>query len=199
VTSIGVTSDGSSSGPGVFDGPWGIAIGPDGHLYISDTSTGTPFMRVQAFTGDGTYVGQWSEHATGLACDAFGNVYAAEPSSIRKTTSAGAQLGLWGSAGGGPGQLDLPMGLALDAAGNVYVADTWNHRVQVFAPDGSFLTQWGSYGSAPGQFYRPMGIAVGADGRVYVADTYNNRIQVFGSLPTPTKTSSWGKLKAAYR
>jgi len=40
---------------------------------------------------------------------------------------------------------------------------------------------------------------VAADGRIYVGDTWNGRVQIFGSLPKPTKSQTWGGLKAAYR
>ncbi|MBC7235723.1 MAG: TIGR03663 family protein, partial [Chloroflexi bacterium] len=88
-------------------------------------------------------------------------------------------LAAWGSQGSGAGQFMAPKGLAVDAAGNVYVADSQNHRVQVLAPDGSFLREWGSEGNAPGQFKEPWGIAVSPEGDVFVADTWNHRIQVF--------------------
>jgi hypothetical protein len=43
-----------------------------------------------------------------------------------------------------------------------------------------------------------MGIAVAPDGRIFVGDTWNGRVQIFGSLPTPAKTTSWGRLKRLY-
>ncbi len=55
--------------------------------------------------------------------------------------------------------------------------------MQVFTPDGTYLTQWGSEGAATGQFLDPIGIAVDSFGNVYVADTNNYRIQKFGNLP----------------
>jgi sugar lactone lactonase YvrE len=76
--------------------------------------------------------------------------------------------------------------------GEVYVADTWNHRIQKFAPDGRFLTAWGGLAdvnnrdpqSAPGRFWGPRSIAIGQDGLVYVTDTGNKRIQVFDANGT---------------
>ncbi len=53
------------------------------------------------------------------------------------------------------------------AAGNLYVTDQDNHRVAVFAPDGTPLAQWGSQGSGPGEFDVPTGIAVNRNGTAY--------------------------------
>ena len=81
----------------------------------------------------------------------------------------------------------------MDGSGNVYVADTYNHRIQKFTADGTYLTQWGSGGSGDGQFQWPRGIAVDGSGHVYVADTYNNRVQKFTSEGTfLTKWGSYG-------
>ena len=74
-------------------------------------------------------------------------------------------LQAWGGAAA-PGQVNGPSDVALDGAGNVYVADTLNHRVQVFSPDGEALRQWGGLGSGDGDFDHPMGIAVGLLGNV---------------------------------
>ena len=85
----------------------------------------------------------------------------------------------------------------MDMGGNVYVADNLNNRVQVFSPDGIYLTQWGTYGSGDGQFSGPFGVAVDAGGRVYVADTYNHRIQVFEG--DGTYVTQWGALRQRRR
>jgi hypothetical protein len=42
-------------------------------------------------------------------------------------------------------------------------------------------------------------VATSAFGEVFVADTGNDRIQKFGATPTPTKATSWGRLKSLYR
>ena len=197
-TGVYIANWGTSSyvpAPGVFNSPFGVAVGPDGHVYVTDTG----LARIQVFTNDGTYLTQWSVKGGDVAVDGSNNVFVATGGGVWKFSTSGTPLTSWGSAGTGPGEFNSPCGVAVDATGNVYVADTENNRIQVFTGDGAFVTAWGSYGSEPGQLYRPMGIAVGSDGRVFVADTYNNRIQVFGSLPVPTKSTSWGRIKALYR
>jgi sugar lactone lactonase YvrE len=66
------------------------------------------------------------------------------------------------------------------------VADTWNHRVQHFDANGTFLGKWGRLGdtrgsatSDPGVFWGPRAIAISPQGEVYVTDTGNKRVQVF--------------------
>ena len=63
----------------------------------------------------------------------------------------------------------------------------------------AYRYRWGSLGSGDGQFNYPNGVAADGSGNIYVADMENQRIQVFGSLPVPTKSTSWGRIKALYR
>ena len=59
------------------------------------------------------------------------------------------------------------------------LTDAYNHRIQKFTSDGTFLRKWGSEGSGDGQFNSPYGIAVDRFGYIYVADSGNHRIQKF--------------------
>ena len=88
---------------------------------------------------------------------------------------------IWGGDGQGNGQFYRPYDIAIGPSGLVYVADTFNHRIQVFHPDGTYDFQWGSLGTGDGEFDYTRGIAIDSDGYVYVVDHYNNRIQKFAA------------------
>src|SRR4029077_310489 len=68
--------------------------------------------------------------------DGYGNAR------VHKFAPNGRLLLSWGEPGGGPGQFNLPHGIAVDRDGRVYVADRENSRVQVFTPEGEYLTEW---------------------------------------------------------
>jgi len=70
-----------------------------------------------------------------------------------------------------------PKGVAVGADGTIYIADFYNHRVQKFAPDGTFLTSFGTRGSGTAQFEYPIAVAIAPDGDVFVADFGNHRVQ----------------------
>jgi hypothetical protein len=88
-------------------------------------------------------------------------------------------LAQWGTHGSGNGQFGHPAGLAIDGVGEVYVSDQTNNRVQVFTPDGAYLTQWGTFGVGHGQFGGIQRLAVGLAGDVFVCDWNTSRVQRF--------------------
>ena len=75
------------------------------------------------------------------------------------------------------GQFNYSTDVALAGDETLYVADGYGARVQVSAPDGSFLMSFGSRGNGRGEFEYLVAVAVAADGTVFVADFGNNRIQ----------------------
>ncbi len=145
---------------GQFNFPRGIAVGPDGNIYVVDSDN----HRVQVFDPDGIFLREWGGQcnlSTGQVCvDPDGD----------------------GPLSPGDGQFQEPWGIAVAGDGRVYVADTWNHRVQVFDSDGSFLTKWGMFGETntdSWMLYGPRDIAVDDQGRVFVTDTGNERVVVY--------------------
>jgi uncharacterized protein (TIGR03663 family) len=146
--------------PGQFNHPRGVAVDRDGNVYVVDSDN----HRIQVFDGNGAFLRAW-----GSQCN------------------LAAELGCADLDGNGPmaygdGQFQEPWGITVSDDGRVYVADTWNHRIQVFDREGTFLTKWGTYGqtdSAATLLYGPRDITVDALGRVFVTDTGNKRVTVF--------------------
>jgi tripartite motif-containing protein 71 len=85
----------------------------------------------------------------------------------------------FGSRGSDPGHFTWPRGIASGPDGQIVVADSSNHRIQVFQPDGTFIKEFGQYGNVDGEFDCLAGIAVNRIGQFIVSDRYNHRIQVF--------------------
>ncbi len=193
--------------PGQFNHPRGLAVGPDGNLYIVDSDN----ARIQVFAPDGAFLRTWGSFCEietgqgcvdpdgdgplqpgdgqfrepwGIAVAPNGRVYVADTWNhrIQVFDETGAFLTKWGTFAETstlPDRFYGPRDVVVDALGHVYVSDTGNERVMVFDAEGNFLDQWGTEGSAPGQFAEPVGLALDEAGNLYVADTWNRRVQVF--------------------
>jgi DNA-binding beta-propeller fold protein YncE len=95
-------------------------------------------------------------------------------------SSSGEKLRSFGTPG--PGQFSSCGGVAVDDLDNILVADEYNHRIQRFTSDGTFLVSVGTRGVKPLQFRHPRDIAFNTHNKkVYVVDSENNRIQVLNS------------------
>ena len=163
---------GNGTGDGLFDGPYGVAVGgPSGRVYVTDHEND----RVQIFDSGGRYSGALPgpfDGPYGVAVDSSGNVYVADSRNNRVVAfnSTGHRIENMTNS------LDGPSGVAVDSSGNVYVADTFNGRIQIFdsarRPAGAI--------PEPSSF--PYGVAVGGpSGHTYVADAINNRVRVYNS------------------
>src|SRR5262249_57057674 len=90
-------------------------------------------------------------------CDGYGNAR------VHKFSAEGRLVFSWGEPGNGPGQFRLPHGIAVDTQGIVYVADRENSRIQLFAPDGAYLSEWTDVA-------RPCQLYIDGPGNGYVAE-----------------------------
>jgi DNA-binding beta-propeller fold protein YncE len=106
-----------------------------------------------------------------ISADAEGNVYVLDQDTIHKLSGTGEVLSHFAEPGGGPGQLDKATGISVDTEGNVYVADTGNHRISKFGPDGRFLLSFGKEGDADGCLMGALYVTAASDGTVLVADS----------------------------
>ncbi|MEZ0395162.1 MAG: flippase activity-associated protein Agl23 [Anaerolineales bacterium] len=181
-------------GGGLLNAPRGLAIAPDGSLYVADSRN----HRVQHFSAEGELLHTWG----GLSPDPTApgtfnepwdvavspdgrRVYVADTWNhrIQVFTAEGVFITQWGQPGFGQSSDPYgywgPRGIAVDSLGRVYVVDTGNKRVLVYDENGAFLSTFGSGGTLAGQFNEPVGIAIDSAGQVYIADTWNQRIQIF--------------------
>lgn len=127
----------NGTGPGEFGRIRALCLGPDGDLYVVDSTN----HRIQVYTkdgvpvrtigGPGTAAGQFS-YPHDMAFNAAGDMLVVERGNhrVQKLTRDGKSLGIWGGPGREPGQLHEPWALAIDSKGGVHVVDTENHRVQ---------------------------------------------------------------------
>ena len=170
--------------------PRGIAVAPDGNVYVADTATHrvikyTPQGKVIFVLGDGQAMQQVGKFDTPLdvAVDGQGNLYVSDSGNnrIERFDANGNVTGYWGTAGDRPGQFKRPSGLAIDEDGHVYVVDSGNHRVQIFQPSGKLISMFGDRGAGPAEFESPESIAIGPGNTLYIVDWGNNRLQAFSS------------------
>ncbi|MCI0538477.1 MAG: NHL repeat-containing protein [Verrucomicrobiales bacterium] len=178
--------DGSDIPSGRFDRPFGIAVAPNGDVYVTDAR-----KRIVRLGSTGQFKGQWGREGkepgefsnpVGIAVAADGSVFVSDYDldRIQQFTSDGKFLKAFGSSGSGPGQLNAPAGLTIDALGTIYVADFYNHRVQKFGPDGSFQKTIGHPGRiGDGALHYPTDVRLAPHGQLLVADAYNYQIQRF--------------------
>jgi len=149
-------------------GPTGLAIAPDGTIYVADTWN----HRISVFTSDGKPLRQWGSFFNGQE----------NPAALPQHTS----------------EFYGPRGIAIGPNGLVYITDTGNSRVLVFDKDGKFVRSFGTFGTGNGQMDNPVGIAARADGTIAVADTNNARILLFsaeGQYQSAIPVPDWGAVR----
>ncbi|HJW90240.1 MAG TPA: flippase activity-associated protein Agl23 [Anaerolineales bacterium] len=169
---------------------WNYGVGPSPEQVVADPFEGKEVqLEADLILGSsGAAPGQFNRPRD-LEVAADGSIFVADTDNhrIQHIDRDGSPLHTWGSfadiaQGPAPeGSFYEPWGLGLGPDGSVYVADTWNHRIQKFSPEGEFLTMWGYFGQAetPTAFWGPRDVAVDDQGRVYVTDTGNKRIVIF--------------------
>lgn len=161
--------------------PVGIAVNPDGLVFIADSKLRKVFCldknyRLKYILGGGdTFL-----RPTGLAADKE-KLYVVDTAKhqVFIYNLNGALLGHFGQRGKKDGEFNFPTSIALDKDGNIYVVDTLNFRIQVFDKGNNFLYAIGQIGDSSGSFARPKGVAVDSFGHIYSTDSLSDNVQIF--------------------
>ncbi|MBU0580376.1 MAG: hypothetical protein KKA19_04285 [Candidatus Margulisbacteria bacterium] len=112
---------------------------------------------------------------------------------IFKYDSSGNFISSWGVYGSEFNEykdyINSARGIGIDKNDHIFVAETGENRIQVYDPNGVFITEWGTKGTGDGEFRGPVDVAVDSEDNVYVVDYENCRIQKFAPNPDYKKTN----------
>ncbi|HBH60898.1 MAG TPA: hypothetical protein DDX85_03980 [Nitrospiraceae bacterium] len=177
-----------SKGPlnGQLQAPLGIDVGNSGKVYVADSGN----HRIQIFGPSGNYLNQIKLHSKIKAADptdvaaneSLNRLYIADNDNHNILVYDLSNMQLLQTLGA-PGieerEFRYPFQIAFDKKKYIYITDVVNTRVQVFNPEGLFVSVIGGWGVEKGHFFRPKGVAVDKSDRIYVSDSYMGVIQVF--------------------
>ncbi len=146
-----------------FNGPVGIAVGPDGSVYTANAGNGDLIERnyIAKIKPDGSTLILAGSNSTG-----FANGQGVAASFNFESLS----------------------GMTVDQNGNIYVADNGNHVVRKISPDGYVATVAGSgvagFLDGPASiasFKNPTAVAIDSKGNMYVADSGNLKVRMISA------------------
>jgi uncharacterized delta-60 repeat protein len=180
-----------------FQRPQGIAVDPNGNVWVADTGNVlirriTPAGVVSTIAGslygfgdtDGSGPAAKFSHLTAIEAVANGDIYVADVANarIRRITPAGVVSTVTNAAGG---RLEIiePRGIAAAANGNLYVSTL--HAIVQISPSGAVTPVAGNPAAAgntdrsgtAARFKFPAGLAVTPTGALLVADSFNDTIR----------------------
>ncbi len=167
--------------------PVGLAIHPDGRLFVADTH----YHRVLVFDRDGRPLASFGREGAGdgelqlptdVAFDADGYIYVGEYQGNDRITKWSPNLDFVKALAQEPidgKRLRRPAGLAVDREQTLWIADACNHRIIRLSRDGELLATFGRFGSAPGEMRYPYDIAITPDDQIMICEYEGNRLQWF--------------------
>ncbi len=185
-----------------FRAPSGMALDPNGGLYVADADLGHVVHLDAKGEPLGTIGRGQLRRPTGIARDPdSGLIFVADTYAhdIKVFRADGQLVRTMGTRGTGDGEFNFPTHLAF-VKGNLYVTDTLNSRIQVFGTQGQVHSRTlGERGLYVGNLVRPKGVGVDGEGNVYVIESYYDSLLIYSGsgeflMPisgTGTKTGSF--------
>jgi DNA-binding beta-propeller fold protein YncE len=185
--------------------PKGMCRDREGNILIVEPH----YQRVNHFSSEGKLLAQWGMRGTNegqfilpraVAVNSHNQIFVSEYEGRERVQkfewpktklgqpnckSEAALVFAIGRAGTGAAQFNRPEGICVDSHDRLYVADSCNHRIQIFSPDGQLIAAYGKAGTGLGELSYPYDICVDEAGRQYVCEFGNSRIQVFDAQNHP--------------
>jgi sugar lactone lactonase YvrE len=185
-----------------FNRPTGVALAPNGDLYVSD---GYGNARVHRYTADGKFIQSWGEPGTGPGqFNEPHDIWVAPDERVFVADRENDRIQIFGPAGKFIEQwthVQRPAGLCI-RGGLIYVAELWwvsgqrsfrrgkiekdePGRATVMDMSGRVLARFGHEGerTAPGSFIAPHGICVDSRGDIYVSEVTHTFAASKGLVP----------------
>jgi DNA-binding beta-propeller fold protein YncE len=165
-----------------FISPVGVAIGPDGQVFVSDAELGL-IARLDRNGETLAPIGKGElQRPTGIAYEPRTHrlfVADTQAHQIKVFDTEGKLLSTIGERGENPGQFNFPTHLAV-GHDKLYVSDSLNARVQVIStPTGHYLGTVGKRGLFVGNLVRPKGVATDSEHNVYVVESYHDYLLIY--------------------
>lgn len=165
----------ASWGEGTLVTPHNLWIGPDDRLHITDRGahvvwifdTAGKLLQTVGTPGRIGAPGEPFNNPTGACRAPGGDLYVSDgygQQRVHRFGADGALLRSWGAEGSGPGQFGLPHDVRVAPDGRVLVTDRPNARIQVFDPNGDYLTEWTNEN-------HPQNLTLGPDGLLYLSES----------------------------
>ena len=174
--------------------PKGMSCDKAGNIVVIEPH----YQRVNHFAPDGKLVEQWGRRGTNIgqltlpraiAVNSRGDLFVSEYTTVDRVQGFSPQekqpFVYFGKSGTGNGEFNRAEGLGIGPDDRIYVADSCNHRIQIFTPEGRWLKTYGRAGRGLGELSYPYDVCVDRQGRQYVCEFGNSRIQVFDPQNKP--------------
>ena len=165
-----------------FISPIGIALGPDGTVFVTDSELGL-VARLDREGNALEAIGKGHlTRPTGVAYDpSTRRIYVVDTADhqVKLFDLQGKLLDVWGERGEGPGEFNFPTYIAVGHQ-KLYVADTINARIQTLSAEtGKHLATVGKLGMFVGNMVRPKGVAADSEGNIYVIESFYDHLLIY--------------------